>query len=67
MKIAGKEHFRQSSSDEIAEASFEIARMISRAKKSHNIGETLVKPCMLQAASIVLGEMKSRKLSKIYL
>lgn len=67
MKIVGEENFRQSSSAEVVEASFEIAHMIARAKKPHNIGETLIKPCMLKAASLVLGEMSSKKLAKVSL
>ena len=40
-------------SAEIVEASFEIAHMIAK-EKSHNIGETLIKLCMLKAAGLVL-------------
>ena len=65
MKIASKETFRQSPSAEVVEASFEIANMIAQAKKPHNIGETLIKPCMIKAASLVLGVASSNKLAKI--
>ncbi|GBP39153.1 SCAN domain-containing protein 3 [Eumeta japonica] len=37
------------------EASCEISLLIAKEKKSHNIWETLVKPCMMKAAEIVLG------------
>lgn len=67
MKIMGEENFRQASSAEVVKASFEIAHMITRAKKPHNIGETLIKPCMLKAASLVLGEISSKKLAKVSL
>ena len=67
MKIASSELFRQSSPAEAVEASFEIAQMIAQAKKPHNVGETLIKPCMLKAASLVLGETNSKKLAMISL
>ena len=67
MKITSKETFCQSPSAEVVEASFEIAHMIVRAKKSRNIGETLIKPCMTKAASLVLGVASSNKLAKISL
>ena len=67
MKIASKETFCQSPSAEIVETSFEIAHIIARAKKPHNIGETLIKPCMIKAASLVLGVASSNKLAKISL
>ena len=41
--------------------------MIAQAKKPHNIGETLIKPCMIKAASLVLGVASSNKLAKISL
>ena len=41
--------------------------MIAQAKKPHNIGETLIKPCMLKASSLVLGKSNSKKLAKISL
>ena len=67
MKIACAKSFGQLSSAEVVEASFEIAQMIAQAKKPHNIGETLIKPCMLKASSLVLGESSSKKLAKISL
>ena len=67
MKIACAENFSQLSSAELVEASFEIAQMIAQAKQPHNIGETLIKPCILKASSLVLGESNSKKLAKISL
>ena len=61
MKIASKETFYQSPSAEVVEASFEIANMIAQTKKPHNIGETMIKPCMIKAASLVLGVASSSK------
>jgi len=67
MKIASSECFCLSSSAEVVEASYEIAHKIAKEKKPHTIGETLIKPCILKAASLVLGEANSKKLGKISL
>ena len=48
----------QSSSAEVAEAFFEIAQMIAEANKSHNIGETLIKSCMLKAVVVLWEKQK---------
>ncbi|XP_039764267.1 zinc finger BED domain-containing protein 5-like [Pararge aegeria] len=39
----------------VLEASFELSLLIAKAKKSHTVGETLIKPSLLKAADIVLG------------
>jgi len=62
MKIASRECFCQSTTAKVVEASYEIAHMIAKEKKPHTIDETLIKPCMLKAASLVLGEANSKKL-----
>ena len=67
IKIASKKIFCLSPSAEVVEASFEIAHMIAQVKKPHNIGETLIKPCMIKASSLVLGVANSNKLAKISL
>ena len=41
--------------------------MITKEKKSHNIGKTLIKTCMLKAAGLVLEETYSEKIAKISL
>ena len=66
MKILSADSFCQSSSAEVVKVSFEIALIIAQAKKPHN-GETLIKPCMLKATSLVLRETNSKKLAKISL
>lgn len=58
--------FRQQS-DGIVRASYEVAYKIAREKKAHTIGETLVKPCMLQCVKLVLGEAAYQKMSHISL
>ena len=44
-----------------------MAHMIAKEKKPHNIGETLIKPCMLKAVGFVLGKTYSKKITKISL
>ena len=45
--------FRQSTSAEIVEASFSIYHMAAKEKKFYNIGETLIKSCLLKVAGLV--------------
>ena len=65
MRIASKETFCLLPSAGVVEASFEIAYIIAQAKKPHNAVETLIKPYMIKAASLVLGVASSSKLAKI--
>ena len=41
--------------------------LIAKNNKSHNIGESLLKPCILVAAELVLGKNKANMLSQIAL
>ena len=41
--------------------------MIAKKKKPHNIGETLIKLCILKAAGFVSRETYSKKMAKISL
>ena len=52
---------------EVVEASFEITYLTALAKKPHNIGKTLIKPCMRKADSLVLEEVNTKKLLNISL
>nr|XP_039250101.1 protein ZBED8-like [Styela clava] len=67
MRTCSMNSFCQSPSADVVEASFEIAHMIAKQKKPHGIGETLIKPSILKAASLVLGEASRKKLAKISL
>ena len=58
--------FRQQTS-KVVEASYEIAMLIAKSIKNHNIGETLIKPSLLRAAELVLGKDSANKLSQISL
>ncbi|XP_076063396.1 protein FAM200C-like [Oratosquilla oratoria] len=58
--------FRQQT-DAIVKASYEVSYKIAREKKPYAIGETLVKPCMLQCVKLVLGEAAHNKMTQISL
>ena len=51
----------------IVEASYVVAFEIAQQKKPHSIGETLIKPCVLKMADIMLGKDAERKLASISL
>jgi len=45
------------------EASYRVAYLIAKNKKTHTIGETLIKPCALQLT--VLGKTQTQKITEI--
>lgn len=49
------------------EASYRIAFRIAQSKKPHTIGEELIKPCLIEATTLVLGKQQSNKLKEISL
>ncbi|XP_046994374.1 SCAN domain-containing protein 3-like [Schistocerca americana] len=64
MKLDTAGSFAQTS-EKVLEASYELLRLVSRTKKSHTIGATLVKPSLLKSTDIVLGSESKQKLSQI--
>ena len=60
------ETFQQRSSN-VVETSYEIFMLMAKNKKSHGIGESLVKLSMLVAAELILGKDKANMLSQISL
>ena len=46
-------------------ASHAIALHVAKTKKPHNIGETLLKPCILESVKLVLGQKASQTLKQI--
>ena len=44
------------------EASYKVAYLIAKNKKSHAIGETLVKPCALEMVEAVLGKSQRNQI-----
>ena len=57
--------FRQSQT--LVEASCKANLIIAKQIKLYTIGETLVKPCALEMARIILGQESEKKLSQIFL
>ena len=49
------------------QASYEVALQIAKQKKPHTVGESLVKPCLLKAVKLVLGESSEAKMRQISL
>ena len=47
----------------IVENSYVVALEIAKQKKPHTIGKTLIKPCVLKMADIMLGKDAERKLA----
>ena len=48
-------------------ASYAIALHVAKTKKPLNIGETLLKPCILESVKLVLGEKTSQTMKQILL
>ena len=46
-------------------ASFAIALHVAKAKKAHTIGETLLKPFILQSVKLMLGEKASQTMKRM--
>ena len=51
----------------LLEVSYLIAFHIAQSKKPHTIGEKLIKPCLIEATTLVLGKEKANKLEEISL
>ena len=48
-------------------ASYATALHVAKTKKPHNIGETLLKPCILESVKLVLGKKASQTMKQISL
>ena len=48
-------------------ASYAVALHVAKTTKPHNIGETLLKPCILESVKLVLGEKAPQTLKQISL
>jgi hypothetical protein len=57
----------QQQSTKYVEASYYIALQIAKNKKPHTIGEKLIKPCLLEAARLILNEESYKKIMQISL
>ena len=47
------------------EASYKVAYLIAKDKKPHTIGETLIKPCVLEMVELVCGKEHRKEIEKI--
>ena len=45
----------------LLDMSYRIAFRIAQSKKSHTISEELIKPCLIEATTLVLGKEKDKK------
>ncbi|CAH1998688.1 unnamed protein product [Acanthoscelides obtectus] len=57
----------QKANESCLQASYKIAYRIARNKKPHTIGEDLIKPCLLDAVALVIGEQHVAKIKQISL
>ncbi|XP_039750840.1 SCAN domain-containing protein 3-like [Pararge aegeria] len=57
----------QKANESCLEASFQISYRIAMNKKPHTIGEDLIKPCLCDAVSLVIGEQHVAKIKQISL
>ena len=48
-------------------ASYKVALRIAKEKKTHTIGERLIKPCAVEMAETVCGKDVAKKFAKISL
>jgi len=55
MKLDSAGQF-QTHSKAIVTASYTVSLQVAKTKKPHNIAETLIKPCLVECAGILLGE-----------
>ncbi|XP_045133323.1 SCAN domain-containing protein 3-like [Portunus trituberculatus] len=51
----------------IVKGSYVIALQVAKAKKPYTIGESVLKPCILDSVRLVLGEESSQKMKQISL
>ena len=64
-KLDASGYFCQQSTASV-QASFGVALLIAKHKKSNTIGETLIKSCALNMVKLILGETAQRKFSKCH-
>ncbi|XP_026475942.1 zinc finger BED domain-containing protein 5-like [Ctenocephalides felis] len=55
----------QKANESCLQASYKIVYRIARNKKPHTIGEDLIKPCILDAVTLVIGEQHIAKINQI--
>ena len=53
--------------ESILYALYSNALLVAKNKKPHTIGEDLIKPCLIEATNLVLGEDQKKKMDQISL
>jgi hypothetical protein len=56
---------RFEANEKVLSASFKISQLIAKSKKSHTIGENLLKSCLLTAVEEILGAEAKKKIQEI--
>lgn len=54
-------------SEKALEASYHVAKLIARQKKTHTIGETLIKPACMEIVRLMLEPNEVKEVSKVSL
>ena len=57
----------ETDSKAIVTGSYDVSQQVAKAKKPHNIDETLIKPCLVACANILVGESAVAKIKQISL
>ena len=55
----------QTESKAIVHASYAVSLLVAKAKKPQNIGETLIKPCLVSCVGVLLGESARSKMKQV--
>ena len=66
MKRNRAEQF-QTQSNPIVSPSYAVSLQVAKVKKPHNIAETVIKPCLVECAGLLLGESAKSKIKKVSL
>ncbi|KRZ14060.1 Protein ZBED8 [Trichinella zimbabwensis] len=66
MRLDKKGKYNQETAKDV-KVSYEIAMLIAKNKKPHTIGENLVKPCIVNAVKILLGDDIAKQFKNISL
>ncbi|KRZ48451.1 Protein ZBED8 [Trichinella nativa] len=66
MRLDKKGKYNQETAKAV-KVSYEIAMLIAKNKKPHTIGENLVKPCIVNAVKILLGDDMAKQFKNISL
>jgi len=66
MKLDSTRQF-QTHSKAMVTASYAVSLQVAKTKKTHNIAKTLINPCLVECAGILLGEGAKSKVKQVSL